>query len=50
MCTNTQMFLFQHTQNGCFTRIFYIKKSIQRQKLYQKINKKRQAEACRYKR
>ena len=40
MCTNEQMFLFQHTQNKGFMKIFHIKKSIIGQKIYQKINKK----------
>ena len=40
MCTNARKFLFQHTQNRGFMKIFHIKKSIIWQKLYQKINKK----------
>ena len=27
MCTNARKFLFQHTQNKCFMKIFHIKKS-----------------------
>ena len=39
MCTNEQIFFFQHTQNKGFMKIFHIKKSIIGQKIYQKINK-----------